>query len=90
MIRSPTPTSVPNQEHPATNITTYEPTVENGRIKLDEAVRLPEHARVYVAVPSVDKMAQISMRSPRLTQPERAVDFVKGVAEEPQDAGLRR
>jgi len=71
------------------NVATYEATVENGQIKLDEDVRLPERARVYVVVPGADKMAKIHMRSPRLAHPERAVDFVMEVTEEPQDAGLR-
>ena len=71
------------------NFATYEATVENGQIKLDEAVRLPERARVYVVVPGVDKMAKIHMRSPRLAHPEQAVDFVMEVTEETQDAGLR-
>ena len=31
--------------------TTYEGTVENGQIKLPEAVHLPEHTRVFVVVP---------------------------------------
>ena len=71
------------------NVATYEATVENGQIKLDEAVSLPERARVYVVVPGVDKMAVIHMRSPRLAHREQAVDFTMEVTEEPQDAGLR-
>jgi hypothetical protein len=34
-------------------VTTYEAIVENGQIKLAEAVRLPEHTRVYVVVPGL-------------------------------------
>ena len=70
-------------------VSTYEATVENGQIKLSEAVRLPEHARVYVVVPGVEEMSEFHVGSPRLAQPERAADFVKEVAEEPADARIR-
>ena len=69
-------------------VTTYEATVENGQIKLPEAVRLPEHARVYVVVPGLEEVSRFHVGSPRLAQPERAADFSKEVAEEPRDAGL--
>ena len=71
------------------NVATYEATVENGQIKLDEAVRLPERARVYVVVPGVEVVTRFHVGSPRLAQPERAGDFKMEVTEEPQDAGLR-
>ncbi len=70
-------------------VSTYEATVENGQIKLSEAVRLPEHARVYVVVPGVEEMSEFHVGSPRLAEPERAADFTKEVAEEPADAGIR-
>jgi hypothetical protein len=70
-------------------VTTYEATVEDGQIKLSEAVRLPEHATVYVVVPGVEGVPGFHVGSPRLAQPERAADFTKEVVEEPQDAGLR-
>ncbi len=70
-------------------VTTYEATIENGQIKLSEAVSLPERARVYVVVPDVEEVSGFHVRSPRLARPERAADFTKEVAEEPQDAGLR-
>ncbi len=69
-------------------IMTYEATVEDGQIKLSEAVRLPEHARVYVVVPGVEEVPGFHVGGPRLAQPERAADFTKEVVEEPQDAGL--
>ena len=40
-------------------VATYEGTVVDGQIKLDEAVRLPEHARVYVIVPGVKEVTRI-------------------------------
>jgi hypothetical protein len=70
-------------------VTTYEATVENGQIRLSEAVRLPEHTRVYVVVPGVEKAPRYHLRSPRLLHPERAADFTLEVFEEPRDAGLR-
>jgi len=70
-------------------VTTYEATVENGQVKLPAAVRLPEHARVYVVVPGMEEEPRYHLRSPRLAQPERAAEFAKEVVEEPRDAGLR-
>jgi len=75
--------------HGAMKIATYEATVENGLIRLDGAVRLPEHARVYVVVPGVQEASVFHMRSPRLAQPGRAAEFIKEVSEVSQDAGLR-
>jgi hypothetical protein len=34
-------------------------------------------------------VSRFHVGSPHLAQPERAADFTKEVAEEPQDAGLR-
>ncbi|MFO0889219.1 MAG: hypothetical protein U0790_08775 [Isosphaeraceae bacterium] len=69
-------------------VATYEATVENGQIRLPEAVRLPEHAKVYVVVPGVEEVPQFRIVSPRLARPELAPDFVKEVTEEPRDAAL--
>ena len=60
-----------------------ESAVENGQIKLFEAVQLPAHARAYVVVPGVEAASRFHVRSPRLAQPESAADFTKEVAEEP-------
>lgn len=35
--------------------TTYEATVENGQIKLPDAVHLPEHTKVFVVVPLTEE-----------------------------------
>jgi hypothetical protein len=67
----------------------YEATVENGQVKLPEAVHLPDRSRVYVLVPGVEEFRVFHAGSPRLAQPERAGDFTMAVAEEPRDAGLR-
>jgi hypothetical protein len=69
-------------------VATYEATVENGQIRLTEPARLPERAKVYVVVPSVEEVPRFHIASPRHAQPERAVDFVKEVTEEPHDAAL--
>jgi len=70
-------------------VATYEATVENGQIRFLEAVRLPEHAKVYVVVPDREEGSSFHAGSPRLAQPERVADFTMEVAEEPQDASVR-
>jgi hypothetical protein len=70
-------------------VLTYEATVENGQIRLSEPAHLPEHARVYVVVPSAEEAPRFFMRSPRLAHPEQAKDFIKEVIEDDPDAGLR-
>jgi hypothetical protein len=56
-------------------VATYEAIVENGQVKLPEAVRLPEGARVYVVVPGVEEVPCLHIRSPRLALRERAADI---------------
>jgi hypothetical protein len=68
------------------NVTAFEGIVENGQIKLPEAVRLPDQTRVYVVVPARETGPIIHMASPRLVHPEDAARFVKEVTEEPEDA----
>jgi len=36
------------------SVTTYQGTVENGRVRLAGNIRLPENAKVYVIVPDVE------------------------------------
>jgi hypothetical protein len=62
-------------------VTAYEATVENGQVKLPEAVHLPERSRVYVLVPGAEESQVFHVGSPRLAQPERAGDFTMAVAE---------
>ena len=71
------------------SVTTYEATVENGQIKLLQALRLPEKTKVYVVVPDVAIPSPIKIGSPHLTHPEQFIHFVKEVVEEPEDASLR-
>ncbi len=69
-------------------MTAYEATVENGQIKVVGAVRLPEHARVYVVVPDAEEAIILHVGSPRLAKLEDAADFMMEVVEEPRDARL--
>jgi hypothetical protein len=39
------------------SVTTYQGTVENGRVRLAGDVRLPENAKVYVVVPDAEANA---------------------------------
>lgn len=72
----------------AMKVETYEAIVENGQIKLADAVRLPEHTKVYVIVPGEIEAQRFHVRSPRLAQPEQAADFVKEITEEAANAGV--
>lgn len=60
------------------SITAFEGVVENGRIRLEEDVRLPEQTRVVVVVPETPVSARTAhIASPRLASPpEDAQDFV--------------
>ena len=62
-------------------VETYEGVVENGQIRLPPNVCLPEKAKVYIVVPSVETRAGGNIRSPRLTHPEQAADFKKEIIE---------
>ena len=48
------PISVQSKMQPM-KTTTYEATVENGLIELPDAVRLPEHTKVFVVVPLTEE-----------------------------------
>lgn len=67
---------------------TVEGTVENGQVKLPADVRLPEHVKVLVIIPGVDKQPALYIGSPRLAHPEQAADFETEVIEESPDGGL--
>ena len=63
-------------------VTTFQGTVENGQIRLDANVRLPEKATVYVVVPDGAFTQASYVGSPRLVHPEQAADFTKEVVKE--------
>jgi len=69
-------------------VTTYEAMVENGQIKLADAVSLPEHTKVFVIVPALEPLAKYRIASPRLVHPEQISDFALKVVEEPDDGGV--
>ena len=68
-------------------VVTYEATIEDGQVRLLEAVRLPENAKVYVVVPDVEAPRH-HVRSPRLARPEQVADFAMEVLEDEPNAGL--
>lgn len=69
-------------------ITTFEATVENGKIVLPENIHLPENIKVYVVVPGVELQPAFYIGSPHLVHPGQATDFVKEIIEEASDAVL--
>ena len=69
-------------------IQTFEGIVENGRIRLEDDVTLPEHTKVYVIIPQLERGRPARLMSPRLAHPEQAAYFVKQVIEVPPDAEL--
>lgn len=70
------------------NVLAYEGIVDNGLIRLEEGVQLPEKARVYVIVPDLEPKRVAHVYSPRLVHPEQAKDFRLEVREAPPDAGI--
>ncbi len=65
-------------------VTTFQGIVENGQIRLDVDVRLPEKATVYVVIPDIEVPQASYVGSPRLVHPEQAADFKKEVVEDKQ------
>jgi hypothetical protein len=69
-------------------VLTIEGIVDNGEIKLNSDVRLPEHIKVYVVVPDMEISEHVHLFSPHLKNPSQAEDFKMEVVEEPSDANL--
>ena len=69
-------------------VVTYEAVVDGGEVKLPETVKLPEHAKVYVVVPSVEELPLSTVHTPRLLRPEQATDFAMEIVEG-EDADVR-
>ena len=69
-------------------VQTLEGVVENGRIRLEDDVTLPENTKVYVIIPGLKSGRPARNMSPRLAHPGQAADFVLQVIEEPPDAEL--
>lgn len=66
--------------------TIYHGVVKDGRIHLDDNIRLPENVRVTVTVGDRQPIGRIA--SPRLARPEQASDFVMHVTDETTDADV--
>lgn len=69
-------------------VVTYEAVVEGGEVKLPRAVKLPEHARVYVVVPGSEVLPPSMIHTPHLLRPEQAADFAMEIVEG-EDAAVR-
>lgn len=70
-------------------VTAFEGVIENGQIRLNTNVDLPEKTKVYVIIPGyeTDKKT-VHVYSPRLVHPEQATDFTKEVIEGLSNAGV--
>ena len=61
---------------------TFEGVVEQGQIKLNSDVRLPDGTKVFIVVPDIEiEEKSVHLRSPRLAHPEQAADFEMEVVE---------
>ena len=60
--------------------TTYEATVQDGRVVLLEDAHIPDNTRVYVVVPAADDSHRVRMTTPRLVHRDEAADFTMQVA----------
>ena len=58
-------------------VTTFEGVVENGKIRLNTNINLPEKTEVYVVIPDYKTKKTAHIYSPSLVHPEKAVDFKK-------------
>ena len=69
-------------------VTTFEGIIENGQIRLNTDVDLPEKTKVFVIIPGFEAKKMVHVYSPRLVYPEQAADFRKEIVEELPNAGL--
>jgi hypothetical protein len=65
------------------NVITYEGFVENGFVRLQDRVHIPDNTKVHVDVPSSGSARLARITSPSLIHPEQAAEFVKVVEEVP-------
>ncbi len=70
------------------SVRTYEGIVEDGQIKLESDVRLPDQARVFVVVPEEHEAPASRIVSPRLADPSQMDHFVMEIVEKPTDASV--
>jgi hypothetical protein len=67
---------------------TFEGRIENGRIRLPDDVKVPDHTKVYVVIPDVTGEPRARVYSPRLGHPQQAAEFAKEIIEVRADAEL--
>ena len=70
------------------NIAAFAGVVENGQIRLETNIRLPEQTRVYVLVPNLKAQPTIHIVSPRLVHRKQTADFRKEIVEATPDADV--
>jgi len=64
------------------SIITLEGIVQEGQIRLKNDFRLPDKTKVYVVVPDIQVQKYAHIFSPRLVNPEQAIDFKMQVMQE--------
>jgi len=69
-------------------ISTFEGRVENGQIRIDGDIKIPENTKVYVIIPDFQTVKHAHISSPHLADPKKAVDFTKKIVEESLDNTL--
>ncbi len=67
-------------------VKTYQGVVDNGIIRLDPEIRLPENLQVFVVVPETVDERPLKIHSPRLVRRNQLSDFAKEVREAEGDA----
>jgi len=70
------------------SIVTLEGIVEKGQIQLKGNLQLPDKTKVYVVVPDIHVEKYARIFSPRLANPEQAIDFKMEVTKESSNATL--
>ena len=69
-------------------VRTYEGVIQNGQIRLDAEVRLPERTQVFVVVPDAVDKRPPQIHSPKLVDRGQLKEFAKEVIEVEDDAGI--
>ncbi|MDT7541782.1 MAG: hypothetical protein QOE33_1686 [Acidobacteriota bacterium] len=67
----------------------FEGCVENGQVKLESQMDVPDHTKVYVIVPDVEAVRAAHLHSPHLVHSEQALNFVLEVVEISLGVSLR-
>lgn len=58
------------------SVTFIEGVVEEGQIRLNSEVSLPDETKVYIVVPDIEiEEIKVHLGSPRFARPERTKDF---------------